>query len=464
MIRRGPRRDGRERMMQGHLSVSDPPTPPDEDGPLPHCGDACLLLRLGFTHRDRAELASAAAVPQARTEVEQAIARRALTDRLTAVTALAAGVAHELNNPLAYVSANVGFLAEKTARIVELLAGAPRTPEDAGLAEELAEATEEARTGTERMRTIVRALKTFARLEEEEPRRAVDVSAVMDACVRIAWPEIRRRAQLVRDLERTPPVLAHEDRLSQVFLSLLLNAAQSIQDGRPEDHEVRIATRVRADGRVAVEVRDTGAGITPEHLPRIFDPFFTTKEPGHGTGLGLSICHAVVTALGGAIEVESSVGKGSCFRVLLPGATPEAARTAGFPTPPPAPRRARVLVVDDEPLVGTVLRRTLADHDVTVVHSARAAVERIAGGDRYDVVLADLLMPEMSGMELYRTVSALHPSLAERFVFLTGGAFTQAAREFLDHEQVEWIEKPFDVATVREAVARRTGSPPPARV
>ncbi len=416
-------------------------------------------MRLGFSAQDRAELAEASTRPEARDEIEQAIARRALADRLASATALAAGVAHELNNPLAYVSANLAFLAERTARIVELLSGAPRTPEDAELVTELADAMREARSGAERMRTIVRDLKTFARADDER-RRPVDVRPILDSCLNVAWGEIRRRAQLVRDLAPVAPVLADEARLSQVFLNLILNAAQSIPGGRPEDHQIHVVTRTRPDGRVAVEVRDTGAGISPDHLPRIFDPFFTTKDPGGGTGLGLSICHAVVTSLGGTIDVESTVGKGSAFTVLLAPLTSDAAIEAGFPTPPPAPRRVRILVVDDEPLVGTVLRRTLSEHDVTVLHSARAALERLERGEAYDVIISDLLMPGTSGMDLHRAVAARDPDLARRFVFLTGGAYTPAARAFLEREGVEWLEKPFDPAALRAAIARRAGPAP----
>ena len=397
--------------------------------------------------------------PSARAEVELAISRRALADRLSAVTALAAGVAHELNNPLAYVMANLAFLADRTGRIAELLSGAPQTAQDAGLVAELNDAMREARTGAERMRLVVRDLKTFARVEEEQ-HRPIDVRPLLDSCMNVAWTEIRRRAHLSRDLEPVAPVLGDEARLSQVFLNLILNAAQSIPAGRADDHEVRIATRTLTDGRVAIEVHDTGTGIAPEHLPRIFDPFFTTKGPGSGTGLGLSICHAVVESMGGDIQVESTLGKGSTFRVVLAAAERQVAKEAGFPTPPPAPARARILVVDDEPLVGTVLRRTLTEHEVTVVESGPAALDRISAGEKYDVVLSDLLMPGMSGMELYRTLVERDPVLARRFVFLTGGAFTPAAREFLETEQVAFIEKPFDLPALRAAVRRIAVRPP----
>ncbi len=257
-------------------------------------------------------------MPTARTEVEEAIAQRALNDRVSAMSALAAGLAHELNNPLAYVTANVGFLAEKAARVVELLSGAPHTPEDVELAGQLADALRETRAGTDRMRAVVRDLATFAR-PDEETARPVDLRPILESCLNVAWPEIHRhRARLVRDLEPLPPVLGEPGRLSQVFLNLVLNAAQALPEDQPDTHQIRVVSRTRDDGRAVVEVHDTGCGVAPEHLPRIFDPFFTTKAPGAGTGLGLSICHAVVTRLGGTIEVETEVGKGSRFRVVLP--------------------------------------------------------------------------------------------------------------------------------------------------
>jgi len=448
----------------GHARVN-PPTPPRPTGAeaceaaasacIP-CGPvACeerLRVALGLPTADAATIATLGSTSEGCAAVERAIAHRALSDRLSSASALAAGIAHELNNPLAYVSANLSFLAERTTRVVEILSGAAPTPDDADLAVQLHEAMREARSGAERMRTVVRDLKTFARGDDER-RVPVDLRPVLDSCVNVAWSEISRRARLARDLEAVAPVLGDEARLSHLFLNLLLNAAQAIPEGRPDDHELGIATRTLPDGRISVVIRDTGAGIAPEHLPRIFDPFFTTKAPGVGTGLGLSICHAVVAAMGGEIQVESAVGRGSTFRVLLAPAD-RPVEIAEPRTRPPEPGRARVLVVDDEPLVGTVLRRTLGDHDVTVVESARAALDRLSAGERYDVILSDLLMPGMSGMDLFHELSGLDPSHARRMVFLTGGAFTAAAREFLDRERVECLEKPFELEVLRAIVAR----------
>jgi PAS domain S-box-containing protein len=390
------------------------------------------------------------------TERKQLHARLALADRMISVGTLAAGVAHELNNPLAYVNANLSFLGER----LEALARDLETDRPAGttadLVEQLADALRDARDGAERMRLIIRDLRTFSRGDDSKDG-PVELGPVVESCVAMAWNEIRHRARLEKDLAPVPPVRATEARLGQVFLNLLVNAAHAIPEGHVDANVIRVCVRLASPKRVAVEIRDTGSGIAPENLRRVFDPFFTTKPPGVGTGLGLSICHGIVASLGGEIAVESEVGRGSTFRVLLPVAAGAPAHSGSRPVPA-APARGRLLVVDDEPLVGTVIQRTLrAEHDVVVVSSASAALERIERGERFDLILSDLLMPEMSGMDLYRVLAARHPALTRRIVFLTGGAFTPDAREFLDRETVTCVEKPFELQGIRALLARKLG-------
>jgi signal transduction histidine kinase len=187
----------------------------------------------------------------------------------------------------------------------------------------------EAREGAERVRHIVRDLKVFSRGDTEE-RTAVDPRRVMDSCANMARGEIRHRARLVKRYAETPRVSANEARLGQVLLNLLVNATHAIPEGAPDENEIRVATGVDAEGRVMMEVEDTGSGIPDDVKAHIFEPFFTTKTGGAGTGLGLSICQSIVTALGGEITVESEVGRGTTFRVFLPPASMS-------DPPPPSP-------------------------------------------------------------------------------------------------------------------------------
>jgi len=213
-------------------------------------------------------------------------------------------------------------------------------------------------------------------------------------------------------------------------------------------------TRADGDGRVIIEVSDTGAGIPGEALPRIFDPFFTTKPEG-GVGLGLSISHGTVKAMGGELQAESAPGRGSLLRVILPVAKAyrAAAPSGVLPLRQAGPRR-RVLVIDDEPMVGHALARVLADEsDVEVLTEARGALALIAAGS-FDLVLCDLMMPVMTGMDLFAEVVRKAPRMAGRIVFMTGGAFTPRARAFLESVSNPCLEKPIDVGRLRSLVAR----------
>jgi PAS domain S-box-containing protein len=383
------------------------------------------------------------------TEREAAQARLVLADRMSSVGTLAAGVAHEINNPLAYVAANLDMIAEE---LRGLAGGLP-----SARLKELEEMTNEAREGAERVRKIVRGLKTFSRAEEER-RVTLDVRQVLDLSINMAFNEIRHRARLVKDYGETPLIEADEARLGQVFINLLVNAAQAMAEGHVEQNEIRIVTQTNHAGHVVVQVRDTGRGIPQETLARIFDPFFTTKPIGEGTGLGLSICHNIVTALGGEITAESQIGKGTVFQVVIPPARLEPqpgqeVKRAQSMGPTPAVRWGRVLVVDDDAMVGKVLRRILGtDHDVTVVPDGKDALDLLISGKSFDVIICDLMMPSMTGMELHEELSRASPEIVDRMVFVTGGAFTPAARAFLDTVPNQRFEKPFAPQNLRALV------------
>ena len=363
-------------------------------------------------------------------------ARLVAAERVAAVGTLAAGVGHEINNPLAYLMLSL----EAASR--SLTHAGPM-----GLRDAMA-SVHSAQEGAERIRLVVRDLQVFSR-EGEQERGLVDLNALVPPAVRIVNHGLRNRARLVEEFGPVPRVLGSEARLGQVLLNLLVNAMQSIPEGLPTLNEVRVRTSTDASGRARVDVVDTGAGIPAHVLPRIFEPFFTTKPGGEGTGLGLAICQRIIRAHGGELEVRSEAGKGSVFSLLLPAApmqacAPPALASRAPPAPAPAPgRRARVLVVDDEPRLGVSMRMLLEPlHDVTVTTRGGEALALVAAGQRFDVILCDLQMPETDGATVYRRLCAQAPDLAERLVFISGGAYTVEMRTFLESVANRVLEKP----------------------
>jgi signal transduction histidine kinase len=385
-----------------------------------------------------------------------------ISDRMASMGTLAAGVAHEINNPLTALMGNLEFAAQEVQRIVEDARARPTVDSwQDGLARRLGQVVEPLRDAwecSERVRLIVRDLRIFSRSGDEEQHGPVAVRRVLESSLRMAWNEIRHRARLRADYAEVPPVLASESRLGQVFLNLIVNAAQAMPEGRAATNELRICTRMADDQRVVVEIADTGTGIAPEHLPRIFDAFFTTKPVGEGTGLGLATCHRIITSLGGEIAVESEPGRGTTFRLLLPVATQPEPAIVEVPRAASPPRRGRILVVDDEPMIGSAVGRMLgSEHDVVATTSAKEACERLTAGEHFDVVLCDLIMPQMTGMDLHAELARLRPEVAGRVVFMTGGAFTTTAREFLDRVTNRRLDKPFAVDGLRAMVRSLLG-------
>jgi CheY-like chemotaxis protein/anti-sigma regulatory factor (Ser/Thr protein kinase) len=334
--------------------------------------------------------------------------------------------------------------------------------DDPDAARELEEELVDAREAAQRVRQITRDLRIFSRADEVSSA-PIDVRLVVESSLRMARNEIRHTARLVTRFDPTPPVLGNESRLGQVILNLVINAAQAIVEGNAEHNEIHVRTFVR-DGQVGVSISDTGTGMSAEVQRRLFRPFFTTKPAGVGTGLGLSICLRIVTEMGGEISVDSAPGEGSTFTVLLPAAPREAERAVPPPrTVAPHSRRGRILVVDDEKLVGEAIRRTLASaHQVVVVQQGAEVLALLEAGERFDLVLSDLMMPQMSGMELFERIGGIDAAQAERVVFLTGGAFSAAAHAFLEDGQHQRLDKPFSPEALRAFVAERVHGCEPA--
>ena len=370
--------------------------------------------------------------------------RLKIAERMASIGTLAAGVAHEVNNPLMFIQMNLELCTATLAQ-------------DTVSAEDLAEvraALADIAEGAERVRLIVRDLKTFSAGDSAHDQR-IDLRNVVDKATRVAANELKHRARVVVEADGPAFVDGNEAQLGQVFLNLLMNAAQSIVAGDADHNEIRVTLQAATGAGVRAEIRDSGRGIPPENLSRLFDPFFTTKSVGEGTGLGLSIVHNVVAAHHGTIEVESSLGRGSVFRVLLPASVVE---PKVVPEPEPTPgsqARSRVLVVDDEPLVLTVVSRVLSRHyDVVTCDSAALALERLAAGERFDVILCDVSMPRMTGDAFFEEVRRTDPRQSERFLFMTGGAFTAEAQLFLDDPSHRRVDKPLQAAVLERAVRK----------
>jgi signal transduction histidine kinase len=367
--------------------------------------------------------------------------------RLATVGQLAAGVAHEINNPLSYVIGNTRFVLEAAA------------DGEITLPEELRQALEDAADGGERVARIVQDLRTLARGGElgEEPG-PIDLEGVLRTAARQVEMDLRFRARLSWEVPPDLPLVhGHDDRLVQVFHNLLKNATLAIPPGDPGSHEVRIFAE-RTDGGVCVRITDTGHGVPERIRDRIFDPFFTTRDGTaggvQGQGLGLSVCLSIVNRLGGTLSLRPSDAHGACFEVVLERARGSAGVVRdAVPTLTPG-EPLRLLVVDDEDGLLRVASRQLRPHAVVGVSSGAGALSLLAHDAAFDAVVCDVMMPGMSGVELYEALIAGHPRLARRFVFLTGGSVSAEIEAWLERARVPLLEKPVARDALIDAVAK----------
>ncbi len=397
----------------------------------------------------KGELGGLVGISRDVTEQKKMLAKLREQDRMATLGMLSAGVAHEINNPMAYVIGNVGYAAKQVDALLQ-----SESPVGPQLQERLADvraSLEEIQDGTERVRLIVRDLKAFTRTEEER-RGPVELASVMQASLAMAVAEVTHRATVVKQFQPCPPVFGNHSRLGQVFLNLIINAAQAMPRRPLEQNQITLRVCERAGVAVA-EVCDNGEGISPEVLPRIFDPLFTTKPVGVGTGLGLAICKDLVVELGGELSVESRRGVGSTFRVTLP--VHAGSVTAREPVKPLSLRRGRVLVVDDEAMLRASIQRALkADHEVVGTGAAAEALELLVGGQRFDAILSDLSMPGMSGIDLHARLCDALPEQAERMIFMTGGIVTREANDFVKRIANPVLDKPFDFDQLKLEIGR----------
>ena len=354
---------------------------------------------------------------QLRAQLEQA-------DRLTALGMMAAGVAHEINNPLTFITLATDLLRQRFTSGDESARG---------LLDDIGE-------GVERVAAIVRDLRLYSRYEDE-PLGAVDLEAVLHGAGRIVAPELRSRIRLVRVTDSLPPVRGVARRLEQVFVNVYLNAAQSFSDGQ-SDASISVRSVV-TEKTVDVEVTDNGSGMPPDVLERIFEPFFTMRPTGTGTGLGLFICKDILLRSGGQIRAESEFGRGTTITISMQRAEPITEPDAA-PVSMVRISGRRILVVDDEPLIVSTIVRALGQDNVVVGETCpERALELAFSEPPFDVIVCDMMMEGLTGMDIYERIARERPGMEMRIVFVCGGAHTARTRAFLAKVPNRCLTKPF---------------------
>ncbi len=386
------------------------------------------------------------------TERRRLESRLDVARRLMSLGTLAGGIAHEINNPLSFVLANLDHLRTTLGDI---------DYDDS----EISEILEATIRGANRVRDIVSGLKTFSDSDGNrlEP---LDLRPSLQASVQVASNEIRHRAQLVERYGEVPIIDGNERILGQVFLNLLINAAQSLQTGDADQNEIRVETSTNAGGMAVVEISDTGCGIPDRNLNQIFDPFFSTKTVGEGTGLGLSICHSLVEAMNGYIEVDSQPGVGSTFRVLFPPSSDEIA-----PSSPESPSdsssdsssddsassssstKPNLLLIDDESeLLSSMKRRLQPAFNIRCARSGQSGLELLGGQGEFDLIVCDVMMPQMNGREFYDALSRQAPHLLDRLVFASAGVFDPQLNTFFDTHDLPVLDKLLDISELLDLI------------
>ncbi len=408
--------------------------------------------------RERAELGRAL---RALEEAQQQLSQ---SEKLAALGVLTAGIAHEINNPLAFLQTNLEFVAQWSHAIIS---GQPSDTLE--YSSDVPSMIEDCLVGLERIRNITRELGIFSRRSDGRTG-PVDVKAVIDSVMRLVGSEMRHRAKVTVRADVSRPALANEAELRQVILNLLINAGHAIDGSRDDGHIVIEA--VEEGECVVMRVADNGCGIPSEVLPKVFDPFFSTKPIGTGTGLGLPISQQLMRKMEGSIDVQSTEHVGTTVTLKLRAGEVEAAMADVDASPRPAAAvyergvraeagvRRRLLLVDDEPAFLRSMRRMLSDtFDVVTCGSGARALAHIAENGPPDAIISDLMMPEMTGWELFEAVRAKYPELARRFAIVTGGAVTAEAQTFVRATSVLILSKPFAAEELGRVVSSLVATP-----
>lgn len=426
--------------------------------------DRCLELR-----GDRRGPASFLGVVHDVTQQRNAMQGAFRVDRLAAVGNLAFGVGHEINNPLTYVSAGV----EYSQKIITSLAARlqnnqalPVTEDERRELSQVVEALNEAHEGINRIGRITAELRRFGSPGETESE-PTNIEEILQFALNMTHHAIRHRAELHVEFKPVPVIEVNQTLLAQLLVHLLMNAAQSIEPGHLLENRIDVRASISSD-RIIIEIEDTGAGIDPEVMPHIFDPFYTTRAPGEGIGMGLSSSLYIARQLGGDLTIESTPGRGTRARVLLPLSLEQEVPTIKVPvqidmeetTTEVISSTPQVLFIDDERQIGTAFQRQLSRHAEISVHTrADHALEQLRDGECFDVIFCDLMMPHMGGIDFARTLADELPEAFKALVFMTGGALDEEAQRFIEDHSIPCVFKPVGRKRLLELIEEVMGSP-----
>ncbi len=367
--------------------------------------------------------------------------RRRLTDaeRLASIGQLAAGVAHEVNNPATVVLANLAELANQLANA---------TIESTEAAARMAALVQESQTSMLRITRVINQLAGFSQAEQPKVQR-LDLRELIRNALTLAEPSVRHRATIELAVPDSAVWMTGDSTaLTGVVVGLLLNAQDAI-DATPQGSHQILVRLLTDDSGATISVEDSGPGVAPDMRDMIFRTFHGRSGTADNS-ISLAICREVAQAHGGSLAVAESMLGGAAFRLWLPRDDPDATANAPVDT---VPNGLSILIIDDEKALRRVMVRTLQDHRPTAVGSGPQVMALLEAGTQFDVILCDLMMPDPSGDALYRQVVRRWPELASRFVFVTGGAVTPTTRSFLRSVEAPVVAKPFSVDELLDAVA-----------
>jgi len=404
-----------------------------------------------------AHLSREADLEEAYRALKESEAHLVRSSRLAAIGEIAAGIAHEVNNPAASTLTNLELLNSDLKKLAQEVQRPDRTVSSLVAAmelfcEEARESVRDSLEGIQRIAFIVKGLRGFARIDGDEID-CLDINEVVQTACNLVRHQIRHVAQVEFDLQASERLPASRGRLIQVVLNLLLNSAQAIEEG---GGSIILVTTANTSDGILLRVEDDGPGVPPQVALRVFDPFFTTKGADRGTGLGLSVCADIIHRHRGTFRLAQGMLSGACFEAAIPLQTGLLPRLVPTSSLPPSGPPLRILVIDDEVTLIRAYRRLLGrQHDVVAAYGGEEALAVLSCDQGFDLILCDLMMPGTDGVGVYEGLQGTYPELLERVVFCSGGPTSARAQDFLRRPGIVCLDKPISSEALMDFVARR---------